>query len=168
MDCPTDNRCFPLERSARPPDLRRRRCLRPRGYPAACCHGIRDRPTAPRSPWQNKRTERLIGSFRRECPNHIVDFGEAHILSPLAAYASYHNDDRTRLALAEDAPLRRAVQRFGKIAVRLILADCINIVEFSSRTDESSACIPRRFRTTLATKFRPQAPRDTAGSTSPR
>ncbi len=41
--------------------------------------GIRDRPTAPRSPWQNGHTERLIGSIRRECLDHVVVFGERHL-----------------------------------------------------------------------------------------
>jgi hypothetical protein len=39
---------------------------------------IRDRPTTPQSPWQNAHTERLIGSIRRECVDHIVVFGEEH------------------------------------------------------------------------------------------
>jgi transposase InsO family protein len=41
--------------------------------------GIRDRPTAPRAPWQNGHTERLIGSIRRECLDHVVVFGEWHL-----------------------------------------------------------------------------------------
>ena len=42
--------------------------------------GIRDRPTAPRSPWQNGYAERLIGSMRRECLDHVIVFGERHLL----------------------------------------------------------------------------------------
>jgi transposase InsO family protein len=56
--------------------------------------GIRDHPTAPRSPWQNGHAERLIGSIRRECLNHIVVFGEAHLRRILAAYAGYYNKVR--------------------------------------------------------------------------
>jgi transposase InsO family protein len=41
--------------------------------------GIRDRPTAPRSPWQNGHAERVIGSIRRECLDHTIVFGEAHL-----------------------------------------------------------------------------------------
>jgi transposase InsO family protein len=48
--------------------------------------GIRDHPIAPRSPWQNGHAERLIGSIRRECLDHIVVFGEAHLRRILAAY----------------------------------------------------------------------------------
>ena len=83
--------------------------------------GIRDRPTAPRSPWQNGHAERLIGSIRRECLDHIVVFGEAHLRRILAAYAAYYNDVRTHLALGKDAPLLRPIQRVGQIAARPIL-----------------------------------------------
>jgi transposase InsO family protein len=83
--------------------------------------GIRDHPTAPRSPWQNGHAERLIGSIRRECLDHIVVFGEAHLRHILAAYATYYNDVRTHLALGKDAPLRRPIQRFGPITARPIL-----------------------------------------------
>jgi len=57
--------------------------------------GIRDRPTAPRSPWQNGHVERLIGSIRREALDHLVVFGEAHLRDVLKAYASYYNKVRT-------------------------------------------------------------------------
>ena len=53
--------------------------------------GIRDHPIAPRSPWQNGHAERLIGSIRRECLDHVVVFGEAHLRRVLAAYAGYYN-----------------------------------------------------------------------------
>jgi transposase InsO family protein len=53
--------------------------------------GIRDRPTAPRSPWQNGHVERLIGSIRRECLDHVVIFGEVHLRRVLTAYAEYYN-----------------------------------------------------------------------------
>ena len=49
--------------------------------------GIRDHPTAPRSPWQNGHVERLIGSIRRECLDHVVVFGEAHLRRVLKTYA---------------------------------------------------------------------------------
>ena len=51
--------------------------------------GIRDHPTAPRSPWQNGHVERLIGSIRREALDHLIVFGEAHLRGVLRAYASY-------------------------------------------------------------------------------
>ena len=77
--------------------------------------GIRDRPIAPRSPWQNGHVERLIGSIRRECLDHVVVFGEAHLRRILTAYAAYYNGLRTHLALGKDTPLRRPVQSVGRI-----------------------------------------------------
>jgi transposase InsO family protein len=83
--------------------------------------GIRDRPTAPRSPWQNGHTERLIGSIRRECLDHIVIFGEAHLRQVLKAYAAYYNNIRTHLALTKDSPVSRPVHRFGEVIAKPIL-----------------------------------------------
>jgi transposase InsO family protein len=77
--------------------------------------GIRDRPTSPRSPWQNGHIERLIGSIRRECLDHFMVLGEAHLRLILRAYANYYNRSRTHLALAKDAPLSRPVQRIGSV-----------------------------------------------------
>ena len=78
--------------------------------------GIRDHPIAPRSPWQNGHAERLIGSIRRECLDHMVILGEDHLRRVLKSYAAYYNRGRTHLALAKDAPLSRAVQTTGSIA----------------------------------------------------
>ncbi len=67
--------------------------------------GIRDKPIAPGSPWQNGFAERLIGSIRRECVDHVVALGEAHLRRILQAYARYYNDLRTHRSLDKDAPL---------------------------------------------------------------
>ncbi len=83
--------------------------------------GIRDRPTLPRSPWQNAYVERLIGTLRRECLDHVLIFGERHLRRILALYSSYYNQTRTHLALRKDAPLRRAVQGSGTIIATPIL-----------------------------------------------
>jgi hypothetical protein len=77
--------------------------------------GIRDRPTAPRSPWQNDYCERLIGSIRRECLDHMLVFGEQHLRRLLRAYAEYYNRDRTHLSLDKDSPASRAIESFGRI-----------------------------------------------------
>src|SRR5258708_2088297 len=53
--------------------------------------GIRDKPIAPASPWQNGFAKRLIGSIRRECLDHVVIWGEAHLLWTLKCYADYYN-----------------------------------------------------------------------------
>ena len=86
-----------------------------------CAMGIRDKPTAPASPWQNGFAERLIGSIRRECLDHIVVLGEAHLRRVLRAYARYYNDIRTHRSLDKDAPVSRSVQRAGIISSRPIL-----------------------------------------------
>ena len=77
--------------------------------------GIRDKPIAPASPWQNGFAERLIGSIRRECLDHIVVFGEAHLRRILRSYARYYNDIRTHRSLDKDSPVSRPVQRTGSI-----------------------------------------------------
>jgi transposase InsO family protein len=83
--------------------------------------GIRDRPTAPASPWQNGFAERLIGSIRRECVDHIIVLGEAHLRRILKSYAKYYNSLRTHRSLNKDAPVSRPVQRTGVICSRAIL-----------------------------------------------
>jgi transposase InsO family protein len=83
--------------------------------------GIRDKPTAPASPWQNGFVERLIGSIRRECLDHIVVFGEAHLRRILRSYAHYYNNIRTHRSLDKDAPASRPVQRTGSISSHAIL-----------------------------------------------
>ena len=83
--------------------------------------GIRDRPTAPRSPWQNGHAERLIGSLRRECLDHAVVFGERHLRHMLLSYLAYYNGARTHLSLNKDAPVPRAVQAAGPIHASPIL-----------------------------------------------
>jgi transposase InsO family protein len=84
--------------------------------------GIRDRPISPRSPWQNPYAERLIGTLRRECLDHVLIVGEWHLRRMLASYSSYYNESRTHLALEKDAPLRRAIQRCGAIITTPILS----------------------------------------------
>src|SRR4051794_1564996 len=83
--------------------------------------GIRDRPTAPRSPWQNGHAERLIGSIRRECLDHLVVLGERHLCHALRSYAQYYNVARTHLSLVKDAPIPRTVQAVGRIVPLPIL-----------------------------------------------
>jgi transposase InsO family protein len=83
--------------------------------------GIRDRPTSARSPWQNGYAERLIGSIRRECLDHIVVTGEQHLRHILQCYMDYYNAVRTHLSLGKDAPNGRAIQRYGRIEVRSML-----------------------------------------------
>ena len=83
--------------------------------------GIRDRPTAPRSPWQNGYCERLIGSIRRECLDHVVVFGERHLRHLLRSYATYYNQTRTHLSLSKDSPVTRPIETIGRILPMPIL-----------------------------------------------
>jgi transposase InsO family protein len=83
--------------------------------------GVRDKPIAPTSPWQNGFAERLIGSIRRECVDHLIVLGEAHLRRILRAYARYYNDIRTHWSLAKDAPVSRPIQRTGSIRSHAIL-----------------------------------------------
>jgi putative transposase len=83
--------------------------------------GIGEVLSGPSSPWQNPYAERLIGSIRRDCLNHVVVFGEQHLRRVLADYVAYCHGSRTHLALAKDAPTPRRVQGVNEgnvIAIR--------------------------------------------------
>jgi transposase InsO family protein len=68
-------------------------------------------PTAPQSPWQNPYAERMIGSIRRECLDHVIVLGELHLKRILSSYADYYNGARTHLSLYKDAPEGRTTRR---------------------------------------------------------
>jgi putative transposase len=79
--------------------------------------GIAEVITAPRSPWQNAYVERLIGSIRRECLDHVIVFNERHLLQVLSSYADYYHRSRTHLSLGKDCPESRPVmaRAVGKV-----------------------------------------------------
>jgi putative transposase len=72
--------------------------------------GIEEVLTAPQRPWQNPFAERLIGSIRRECLNHVLVLGERHLRRILTRYFAYYHQARTHLALDKDAPDRRPIE----------------------------------------------------------
>jgi putative transposase len=72
--------------------------------------GIREVKTAPRSPWQNPYVERLIGTLRRECLDHVVVLNETHLRRLLRDYLIYYHSARTHLSLDKDAPESRSVE----------------------------------------------------------
>jgi transposase InsO family protein len=72
--------------------------------------GIDEILIAPQSPWQNCYVERLIGSIRRECLDHVIVFNDNHLRRLLKGYFSYYHESRTHLSLNKDAPECRAVQ----------------------------------------------------------
>jgi putative transposase len=72
--------------------------------------GIKEVISSPSSPWQNPYAERLIGSIRRECLDHVIVLGERHLRRILTSYGVYYHAARTHLSLAKDAPTSRRVQ----------------------------------------------------------
>ncbi|HEV2495110.1 MAG TPA: integrase core domain-containing protein [Terriglobia bacterium] len=72
--------------------------------------GVLEVFTVPRSPWQNPYAERLVGSIRRECLDHVIVFNEASLRRLLNFYFAYYLRSRTHLALGKDAPETRPVQ----------------------------------------------------------
>ena len=96
--------------------------------------GIRDRPTSFRSPWQNGYVERLIGSIRHECLDHLMVFNAEHLRRILATYATYYNEVRTHVSLGKDTPCmpkvvkshilqtgaRESGLRFGHLTLRFV------------------------------------------------
>src|SRR6202011_5142762 len=75
--------------------------------------------TAPRSPWQNAYVERVIGSIRRECLDHVVIFNERHLSRVLSSYVDYYQRTRTHLSLDKDCPDPRPImpRKIGKVVV---------------------------------------------------
>ena len=72
--------------------------------------GIREVLSTPRSPWQRAYVERVIGSIRRECLDHVIVFHESSLRRILASYLDYYHRSRTHLSLGKDAPEPRGIQ----------------------------------------------------------
>jgi len=84
--------------------------------------GLKDKPTAFRSPWQNGICERVIGTLRRECLDHMIILNEKHLYDILHEYIfEYYNVSRTHMSLDKDSPEHRLVQKDGKIVCKPIL-----------------------------------------------
>lgn len=83
--------------------------------------GIRDRPTSPRSPWQDGYVERVIGSIRRECLDHVMVRDEGHLRRVLHAFSLYYSATRMHLSLGKDSPNGRPIQRRGSIIATDVL-----------------------------------------------
>lgn len=71
--------------------------------------------SAPRSPWQNGYVERVVGTIRRECLDHVIVFGENHLREVLKEYGAYYNTSRTHLSLDGDSPEHREPQTEGRV-----------------------------------------------------
>ena len=84
--------------------------------------GLEDTPTAVRSPWQNPICERVIGTIRRECLDHMIILNEKHLHNVLHEYIfKYYNVSRTHMSLEKDSPVHRPIQTKGKIINKPIL-----------------------------------------------
>ena len=107
MDRAAGHRGLPLGPSATLPGSRSRCRLRLCRHPLLRAMGIRDKPISAGSPWQNGFAERLIGTLRRECVDHMVVLGQAHLRRTLIKFADYYNTVRLHRSLAKDAPFSR-------------------------------------------------------------
>ncbi len=103
-----------------PPQISRSECARPSWQNNIATNCPQQVKPAPHSPWQNPFAERLIGSIRRECLNHVLVLGERHLRRILTRYFAYYHQARTHLALDKDAPDLRpiALPAAGKIVQR--------------------------------------------------
>ena len=82
---------------------------------------IRQIRSAPRSPWQNAFAERVIGSIRRECTDHIIPFGRRHLLRTLREYVEYYNTSRPHQSLDRNLPVPREVEAVGDVSAKPVL-----------------------------------------------
>jgi putative transposase len=106
--------------------------------------GICEVLTAPQSPWQNPFAERLIGSIRRECLNHVLVLSERHLRRILIRYFAYYHRARTHLALDKDAPDVRPVEipNAGRIVEIPKSVACIIATSASRRSPTPSSLQP--------------------------
>jgi Integrase core domain len=77
-----------------------------------------------RSPWQNGHSERMIGSVRRECTDHLIAFNADHLRRLLVKTTTYYNEMRTHVSLGKDAPRTRLIERIGEVVAHPILCLC--------------------------------------------
>lgn len=82
---------------------------------------LQDTPTAYRSPWQNPYAERVIGTLRRECLDHMIILNEPHLRKVLEEFVEYYNTSRTHMSLNKDSPIHRPVQAKGRIVKKPVL-----------------------------------------------
>ena len=109
---------------------------------------VAKRFTAALEPWQNGFAERLIGSIRRECVDHVIVLGEAHLRRILTKYTAYYNELRTHRSLNKDAPIYRAIQHMGCIISAPILGGLHHRycrIKFSVHTRVSVSQVSREF-----------------------
>lgn len=95
--------------------------------------GIKEVLTAYQSPWQNPYVERLHGSIRRECTDHLIVLSENHLRRILRSYFAYYHEDRTHLGLEKDTPLERPISIRASSSAKLI--ELPRVGEFTTGTN---------------------------------
>lgn len=80
--------------------------------------GMQDKPTSPRSPWQNGYCERMVGTLKRECLNHMIIFNERHARRIIGEFLQYYHDDRTHQGLGQESPNGREIEPPNKGMVK--------------------------------------------------
>ena len=105
--------------------------------------GIEEVLTAPRSPWQSPYVERIIGSIRRECLDHVIIFNEAHLRRVLSCYFRYYHESRTHLSLNKDCPAPRRTQppSAGKIVAFPDIIIATNVARPEPRQSIGRGCV---------------------------
>jgi transposase InsO family protein len=83
--------------------------------------GIEQVVSGRKCPWQNPYCERVIGSIRRECTDHVIPLGERHLQRILNEYVTYYNEARTHLSLNGNSPLERVIEITGRVASKPVL-----------------------------------------------
>ena len=83
--------------------------------------GITEVISAPKSPWQNPFVERVIGTSRRECIDHVIPFGRRHLLGLLREFVDYYHEARQHSSLCGNSPTPRRVQAVGELRGQPVL-----------------------------------------------
>jgi len=83
--------------------------------------GIEELVSAPKSPWQNPFVERVIGTLRRDCTDHIIPLSEKHLLKTVLEYANYYNESRVHMSLEGNSPIARRIEAKGEVVGEPVL-----------------------------------------------
>ena len=112
--------------------------------------GIKEVLSAPRSPWQRAYVERVIGTIRRECLDHVIVLNEASLYRHVKSFLAYYHESRTHLSLAKDAPEPRPVHsqdaapsfRYRKLAGFTTATSGVPPDRNSARPDSYAGSVP--------------------------
>ena len=102
--------------------------------------GIEPVVSAPRSPWRNPFAERVIGSIRRECTDHIIPMGESHSRRAPNEFVAYYNESRTHQSLGGNAPEPREIEAVGQIVAKPVLGGLHHRYSRAARVALAAGC----------------------------